>query len=83
MDVTLIVQITDVVLEADMLAFVKMAVELAEGGRFTCAPNPCVGGVIVNQGKVIIANHYCSVIQLDSHKLWWVQSGVHRKIIKL
>ena len=33
--------------------FVKMAVELAEGGRFTCAPNPCVGCVIVNQGKVI------------------------------
>ena len=33
--------------------FVKMAVELAEGGRFTCAPNPCVGCVIVKQGKII------------------------------
>ena len=31
----------------------KLAVELAEGGRFTCAPNPTVGCVIVRDGRVI------------------------------
>ncbi|MEM7100605.1 MAG: bifunctional diaminohydroxyphosphoribosylaminopyrimidine deaminase/5-amino-6-(5-phosphoribosylamino)uracil reductase RibD [Pseudomonadota bacterium] len=33
--------------------FLRQAIELAERGRFTCAPNPCVGCVIVRDGEVI------------------------------
>ena len=33
--------------------FLRQAIELAEGGRFTCAPNPCVGCVIVRHGQVL------------------------------
>ena len=37
---------------ADAL-FLEAAIELAEGGRFTCAPNPPVGCVIVKNGRII------------------------------
>ncbi len=37
---------------ADTL-FLQAAVELAERGRFTCAPNPAVGCLIVRNGRVI------------------------------
>ncbi len=37
---------------ADRL-FLDLCIELAEGGRFTCAPNPCVGCVIVRDGQVL------------------------------
>ncbi len=33
--------------------FLRQAIELAEGGRFTCAPNPCVGCVVVRDGMVL------------------------------
>ncbi len=37
---------------ADLL-YLRRTVELAEGGRFTCAPNPCVGCVIVRDGVIL------------------------------
>ena len=37
---------------ADAL-FLDAAISLAEGGRYTCAPNPPVGCVIVKQGRII------------------------------
>lgn len=33
--------------------FLRLAMELAERGRFTCAPNPTVGCVIVRQGRIV------------------------------
>lgn len=45
-------QRTDGVIESDRL-FLQAAIELAEGGRFTCAPNPAVGCVIVRDGRII------------------------------
>ncbi len=36
---------------ADQL-FLNAAIELAENGRFTTAPNPCVGCVVVRDGKI-------------------------------
>jgi diaminohydroxyphosphoribosylaminopyrimidine deaminase/5-amino-6-(5-phosphoribosylamino)uracil reductase len=33
--------------------FLDAAVELAEGGRFTCAPNPTVGCIIVRDAEII------------------------------
>ena len=33
--------------------FIQAAVQLAEGGRFTCAPNPTVGCIITLNGQVI------------------------------
>ena len=33
--------------------FLLAAIELAERGRFTCAPNPTVGCVIVRDGKIV------------------------------
>ena len=33
--------------------FLREAIELAAGGRFTTAPNPCVGCVIVKQGQIL------------------------------
>jgi len=40
------------VVESDRL-FLRSAIELAERGRFTCAPNPTVGCVIVRDGRII------------------------------
>ena len=33
--------------------FIQATVQLAEGGRFTCAPNPTVGCIITRNGQVI------------------------------
>ncbi|MEM9621741.1 MAG: bifunctional diaminohydroxyphosphoribosylaminopyrimidine deaminase/5-amino-6-(5-phosphoribosylamino)uracil reductase RibD [Pseudomonadota bacterium] len=33
--------------------FLRQAIELAERGRFTCAPNPCVGCLIVRDGVIL------------------------------
>ena len=33
--------------------FIQATVQLAEGGRFTCAPNPTVGCIITLNGQVI------------------------------
>ncbi|MGK0260977.1 MAG: diaminohydroxyphosphoribosylaminopyrimidine deaminase, partial [Candidatus Azotimanducaceae bacterium] len=40
-------------LHASDLLLLKAATELAEQGRFTCAPNPTVGCIIVRQGELI------------------------------
>lgn len=40
-------------MKASDRVFLALAVELAEGGRMTCAPNPTVGCVIFHGGKVI------------------------------
>ncbi len=39
-------------IESDRL-FLQAAIDLAEKGRFTCAPNPTVGCVIVQQGRIV------------------------------
>ena len=35
------------------ILLLKHAIDLAEGGRFTCAPNPTVGCVIVRDGRIL------------------------------
>lgn len=42
----------DTINPADRL-FLELAIELAEGGAFTCSPNPRVGCVLVREGQVI------------------------------
>ena len=35
------------------ILLLKHAIDLAEGGRSTCAPNPTVGCVIVRDGRIL------------------------------
>ncbi|MGQ5523292.1 bifunctional diaminohydroxyphosphoribosylaminopyrimidine deaminase/5-amino-6-(5-phosphoribosylamino)uracil reductase RibD [Chitinimonas sp. PSY-7] len=38
---------------ADDYQYMALALQLAEGGRFICAPNPAVGAVLVRDGRII------------------------------
>lgn len=62
-------------MNAEDVRFMVRALQLAERGRYTTHPNPCVGCVIVRNGSVIGEGWHLQAGELHAERLALIQAG--------